>query len=372
MVASAAWANEGAEAPSTIVVLPPLDLAAAEIPADDIVAALSEALTAEGFRVLPVESVDALLARHRFRYTGAVSPEMAAAFGAEEGAEGILVTTVDDWEANEPPRLTLTCRWVGASPEAPILWTGGASHHGDEHPGALGMGIVGDERALLARAVESIAAEVAETRDARREGEGFTGEAGRSVPRRFRPKSLAAAPSMPAPAAGKDRLRVVVLPFVTEGLARETGEIVALQFVRHLVGRPGYEVVEPGVVREALLETRLIQDEGVSLAQADVLRALLEADLVVSGTVTEYERQGSGPGTPFVGFSARAIDTATRQVVWTSYSFAKGDDGFRLFEAGRIRSVGRIASELARGVVETVGRQTSRDNGRSPAPGETR
>lgn len=363
ILASSALAADPAVEPS-IAVLTPLDLAGTEVPSDEIARALAEALEAEGFRVLPVERVDALLERHRFRYTGGASAEMAAAFGAEEAIEGILLTSVDDWEENEPPRVTLTCRWVGASPEAPILWMGGASHHGAEHPGALGLGIVTDVRTLLARAAREVASDLVDARDARDAGEPFTGEAGRSVPRRFRPMSLAAEPSMPSPPAGRDRLRVVVLPFVTEGTRRETGEIVGFQFVRHLAGRPGVEVVEPGVVREALLESRLIQDDGVSLAQADILRALLEADLVISGTVTDFESQGSGPGTPFLGFAARAIDTSTRQAVWTSFSFVKGDDGFRLFESGRIRSIGRIASELVRGVVETVDRKTSRGRGR--------
>ena len=142
-----------------------------------------------------------------------------------------------------------------------------------------------------------------------------------------------------------------MLPFFTDGPDRGLGDLLALQFVRHLAEDSSYEVVEPGVVRQALLDTRVIQEDGVSLAQVDTVRALLDIDIVVSGRITQYDPLGLSPGSPSSGFSARAIDARTRRVVWSSFSYAEGDDGLRWFDTRWVRSGVLLTSELVRGVL---------------------
>jgi len=364
------FARAGAPAPDDLVsiaVLAPVPPPSGQAPVDRIAEALSGALAARGFGVLPQSDVDAVLARHRERYTGGVSGSMAMAFAAESGVTGILITSIDDWDEAEPPRVALTCRFVAATADTPILWIDTAARHALERPGAFGLGLGKDAFVLLDEAVEELADGLAANGGALRAGDAGARTRRRQVERRFRPRSMAFDASRAVPAEGAAKVRVAVLPFFTDGPDREIGEIVALQFVQQLTKQDAYDVLEPGVVRQALLDARVIQDQGVSLTQVDAVRALLNVDAVVSGRVSEYEPLGIDAGSPTVAFTASAIDARSRRVIWASFSFARGDDGLHLFGTGHVRSAVRLTSELVRGVVERVEELTHRSASHAPS-----
>jgi len=366
LLASAAPAAPPAEGFGvSIAVLTPVPPPSGQAPVERIAESLGAALAARGFDVLPQGDVDAVLARHRERYTGGVSASMASAFADESAVTGILITSVDDWNESQPPRVALTCRWVGADAETPILWIDGAARHALERPGAFGVGLGKDVDALLAEAVEEIADGLAAYRDALRLGQGARARE-RAVERRFRPRSMAFDASRAGREDGGANRRVAVLPFFTDGPDRDVGEIIALQFVKQLAAYDPYEVLEPGVVRQALLDARVIQDDGVSLAQVDAVRALLNVDLVVSGRVSEYDPIGIDAGSPRVALTANAIDSRARRVIGSSFSFACGDDGLHLFGTGHVRSAVSLTSELVRGVVERLDEETRRSVSRPP------
>ena len=368
IAASFAWADAPPPADGvSVAVLPPVPPPSGLAPVDRIADALSGALAARGIGVLPLSDVDAVLARHRERYTGGVSANMAVAFSQEAGVTGILITSVDDWDASEPPRVALTCRWVAATAETPILWMETAARHALERPGAFGVGLGKDVDTLLNEAIEELANGLAANREALQAGKAAERPRRHAVERRFRPRSMAFDASRAIPVDAAARRRVAVLPFFTDGPDRDIGEVVALQFVEQLTAYDTYDIIEPGVVRQALLDARVIQDEGVSLAQVDAVRALLNVDAVVSGRVSEFEPLGIDPGSPTVAFTANVIDSRSRRVIWASFSFARGDDGLHFFGTGHVRSAVLLTSELVRGVVERVQELTARGASRPPA-----
>jgi len=333
---------------SRVAVFPPVDRTGHMAPVEAVQSALTAALAARGYAPLPLADLEEFFRRHRIRYMGGISSEIASAIGEETGVDGVLLTSVDDWETVEPPRVALTSRWVAASAEAPVGWMGSSAQHGQQHPGAFGLGLVGSVEILLDRASR----EIAEALAAPAENRGAENRS--TVPRRFRPGSFAVDPGWAAAVASGRRPRVAVLPLIADTAWRDAGEVLSSQLVRWLVASGTLDVLEPGVVREALLDARLIQADGPSLPQVDALRALLDVDLVVSGRVTDLEPIGTAPGSPFVGFSTRGIDTRTRQAVWSSFSFGRGDDRVGPFGVDRIRSSITLSSELVRGVVEAL------------------
>jgi hypothetical protein len=147
-------------------------------------------------------------------------------------------------------------------------------------------------------------------------------------------------------------VRIAVLPFANDSTTRNAGDLLTLQMVRHARTAPGVEVIEPGVVREALLRAHLIQEEGLSLPQADLVRLLLEADQVLFGEVTVYVEAWAGSPEPEVDFSARALSTRTRQVACAAISHGRGDDGAWFFGLRRVPTAHELASLLTRGFVE--------------------
>ncbi len=331
-----------------IAVLPFDTLGDAAAPVDRIRETLSNKLADRRVALLDDQTLLSFMRRHRMRYIGGLTQEMGRALQTETGALAVLVTSVDLYVEKDPPKLALTCRLVSAGDQARILWMEGAVLAGDEAPGFLGLGRIVDPAVVRERVTARLADSLARY---------LSGAQGRleSAPsrtrgaRRFRPRSAYRSPEPPP--AGSGPVRIAVLPFSDESTTRHAGEILSLQILGSLARAPGVEVVEPGIVREVLLNARLIQEEGPSMPQADLLRSLLNVDVVLFGEVTEYTETGAGAAEPEIDFSVRAIDTSRRQVIWSSVSHGRGDEGVVFFGLGRVPTAHALGREMASGLI---------------------
>ena len=99
------------------------------------------------------------------------------------------------------------------------------------------------------------------------------------------------------------------------------------------------------------VRSRLIFDEGPSLPQADLLRSLVGVDMVITGTVTDYDDPVGEWSVPMVGFSARGIEPERRTVGWTSVSHSQGNNGVFFFDLGKVRTAYELASRMVGQVV---------------------
>ncbi len=129
---------------------------------------------------------------------------------------------------------------------------------------------------------------------------------------------------------------------------------MALHFVRQLRTLENFTVIEPGIVREALLNYRIIMDDGISLAQTDLLFSKLNVDLILAGKVFDYQDYLGALGTAKVDFSVLLIEKQSREVVWAVESQSQGDDGVFFFDWGRINTAHRLASEMVAAALETL------------------
>jgi hypothetical protein len=141
---------------------------------------------------------------------------------------------------------------------------------------------------------------------------------------------------------------VAVIPFFNESLRKYAGEIMQLHLVREMAKVENIKVIEPGVVRTGLLALRIIMEDGISLAQADIVWDALNADLLLTGKVIDYQDSQGAEGAPIVDFSLQAIERKGREVRWASKSYNKGTDGVYFFDLGRERTASAMASEMAR------------------------
>lgn len=328
-----------------IAVLPLDNLSGHPADTNELREMLREALESAGLSLLDDASLAEFLAKHRIRWTGGLSQDQSDALVRETGARAALVTSLDVLDDTQPPRIALSARLIagGASPR--VAWVDRVSLAGDDAPGFLSLGLVDDIAVLVERAVDALASSLA--RDlAAPAREGLKAPGGRFRPRRwYRSPHLDLTGAAPA--------RIAVLPFLDESGRRRAGEIVSLLVVRHLGAAPGIEVLEPGVVRDTLLQSRIIMEGGLSVPQTEVLHSLLQADYVVTGTVTEFREFAGVTGSPLVEFTVRVIDARTSQAVWSSISYNQGDDRVVFFGCGRVRSASALASEMARQVVAT-------------------
>jgi hypothetical protein len=325
----------------------PIDnLAARAIPADELRAGIAERLAGSGIALLDPGPLSAILAERRVRWVGGVTGDTGRALWSEQRTNLVLVTSVDMYDDASPPHLGLSARLVGTGPEGvQVLWAASFALAGEERPGLLGLGFVDDPAVLTGRALDRLADGVSAYLRT-----GAIPRIERGSQRRFRPRAFHAAPE--APRWGAEPLRIAVLPFSNDSTRRQAGEIIAYRYVSALVGIPGITVVEPGEIRRVLLETRLIQEGGLSYAQAELLRSLLDADLVVTGTVFDYADPGASDSSPMVGFTTTVIDARRRQVASVAFSYATGLDRVFFFDVGEIRTADQLADQLVRGVVE--------------------
>jgi hypothetical protein len=339
--AAAGQAEPGRTAGPIVAVLPPHSLTGVVTPIDEIGATLRAALVARGVRIVDPAVLDEFMARYRIRFLGGISIELGRAFREEQGVDAVLITSVDQYDDADPPKIAMTSRLVSTASGTRMMWMDGATRTGDQSPGFLSLGLIHSPEEVGAVVIDRIADSLA----AHLSGEPPSGPSRR---KKFRPRTSYRHPAL----SGRERdVRVAVVPFLNESSRSRAGAIVAFQFVRHLVGRDDVEIVEPGVVRHALLQSRLIMEDGLSYPQSDLLRALLDVDLVITGRVTEYfDSRGIGVA-PRAVFAVRAIDTENRQVVWASTSDSGGDDRVLFFDVGEVYTTPRLVSEMAR---ETV------------------
>ena len=328
-----------------LALLPLLNLSGASIPVQEIQGAVEAALRGRGVALVSGERIDAFLALHRMRYTGGIDRDAARAAGEELGVSGVLVTTVETYDAGSPPRAGIAMRLVSADDSAQIRWIAEAARAGDDAPGLLDLGLVRDYPTLQADVLGNISASLALYLDGKGPPAAACPGGGR-----FGPKALFRSPQL---AAGRT-YSVAVLPFVNETRRRNAGDLIALQFVRQLEASGRFHAVEPGVLRDELLRFRIVMEGGVALDSARIVLDLVQADLVLAGYVREYE-DAAGPGAaPRLQFTALMLERKNNEVVWESTSYSQGDDGVFFFDAGLIRTMPGLSCRMVGGAVEAM------------------
>lgn len=150
-----------------------------------------------------------------------------------------------------------------------------------------------------------------------------------------------------------ERRSIAVLPFSNESERSGAGEIAMLHFLHRLVRTGSFTVIEPGVVRQKLLQMRMIMVGGISTAETDVLSRNLASNLVLTGRVADYQDPEGTWASPKVDLSASLIERDSERVVWKVMSRHTGSDAVLLFDIGRVYTANKLTSEMAR-VVEDI------------------
>jgi TolB-like protein len=258
----------------------------------------------------------------------------------------VLITSLELYNETNPPKIALTMRLVSSGDNPTILWIDDVGLAGDDSPGILGLGLIEDPKTLQKKALNRLLDSLRESLSGQKENKGL------SVKRKFRPKISFRSPVI----EGKRKYTVAVVPFFNRSERKYGAEIVSLHFVKHLKEFEQFDVIEPGIVRQQLLNLRIIMDQGVSLADAGAIFAMLNVDLVVTGQVLDYQDYQGSFGKPKVDFTAEVIERKSREVVWSSTSYNTGDDGVFFFDWGRVNTAHAMASQM----VQSIGKMMAK------------
>ena len=326
---------------NSIVVYPVENLTGTAAPIKEIRKMCIEKLKAQGADVLEEELLEQLMAKYRVRYTGGINREIAKALKQDTHVEGVLITSLEFYSDANPPKISLISRLVSTGEDPSILWMDGVGLAGDDSPGILGLGLIEDPNLLLDKALKTVLDSLV-----RYFSGGPAGQVSQGAKRKFLPKI-----SYRAPALESNRnYTVAIAPFFSISERKYVGEIMTLHFARELKRAGNFNVIEPGIVREAFLELRIVMEQGVSLANAEMISSMIKADLIVSGKVIDYEDYQGIWGKPKVSFSAQIIGRRSREVMWSSHSYNEGDDGVFFFDRGRVNTAHAMVSQMVQWV----------------------
>lgn len=346
-------------------VLPIENLSNRKAPLHEIHAALVAQLAGAGLQVLDQEAMEGFLHKHRIRHIGGIDRQGSLRLKEELGVDGVVITALETWYDAVPPRVAMIARVVATGDEPEIAWIDSVGLAGDDAPGLLGLRRVDHAGQLLERAIARLVDSFEAYLDGRAPSyrhateppgvhliNGRTDTADGLLTRvkdHYQPQfTFRAATFDPA-----REYRVALVPLLNVNARKHAGTIVALHLAKQLHRYENIRVVEPGRVREILLRYRMIMQAGPSLAAADVLAAekTLDADLIVSGKVFDYQDL---IGECKVDFSMQAVDGARREIVWTSRSHARGNDGVYFFDRGRIPTAHDLASLMSKAAVQLL------------------
>jgi TolB-like protein len=335
-----------------VAVFPFDNLSGTPAPLGDMKQLLIESLAKKGIQTIAHDVLETCMAEHRIRHVGGIDKNIAQILKKSLGAQAVLITSLELYSDRMPPKIALTSRLV-SSADVAVWWADGVGLAGDDHPGILGLSLIDDSQELLGKAVANLSASLAQNL-AQANGEGRA-EKKRG---RFRPRFVHS-DAVIAPGSGQT---VAIAPFYNVSDRKHAGEIMALHFLTEMRRLEGITIVEPGLVRQALLALRVVMEDGLSLAYSDLIFKNLDADLILTGKVLAYEDYHGPTGKPRVDFSAILIERKTRKVAWTCKSHNEGDEGVYFFDVGRVNTAHAMASEMTRLAVETIGRQDEADN----------
>ena len=144
------------------------------------------------------------------------------------------------------------------------------------------------------------------------------------------------------------------MPFLNYSFRKHAGEIISLQFVRALSKIGNFRLIEPGVVRQSLLQSRIVMYDGISLSNASAVFSRLNVDFVLAGRILDYEDYQGPSGKPRVSFSARLIERDSLQIYWLARSYHEGDQGVFFFDWGKIKTAHKLANHMVQLAVEDM------------------
>jgi hypothetical protein len=139
--------------------------------------------------------------------------------------------------------------------------------------------------------------------------------------------------------------RLAVLPFENQTAALRAGAVASELVVSELVSTGAVPVMEPGDVAQVLRAENIEPGDPARMPSAQRLGRLLRVSHVLQGSVTEFRYKPGISETPVVGMTARVVEVATGEIVWTASQARSGGAWFR--EDGLARLAQAVARDMA-------------------------
>lgn len=387
-----------------IAVFPMENLSGTPVPLKELNDELNAVLKRAGVLIIEPAAVESFVESHRVRYLGGIDEITAAVLSAETGADAVLISTVELYSEAFPPKFSLISRMVSLKGVPEIVWMDSVGIAGDDAPGVLGLGLIDDLKVLRGKGVGLIGVSLKRyfsdppvrkqrvSARARREEDPFTlRELMEGIKAE---KRLLTDPSYPRSRSrdtwgepdgtsiyedmspqnkfngglflsrynplgwysSRDLLveqerTVAIIPFFNRSTRKHAAELQVLHLAKQLVADGSFKILEFGVIRDKLLNMRVIMNDGISIPSLDLVGISLGVDLLLNGVVFDYLDTVGYGSYPRIDFSMQMFDRDNKNILWSSYSHNQGNDGVYFFEYGRVTTAGALADKMCRALV---------------------
>jgi len=321
--------------PRGIGVVPFYNLAGAPEATATIESEVVRRLERRGFAVTSGDPVRAHLRAHRIRARHELSKQQARALADVLGVRYLMVGTIDVWAQNGGPEIALSARILDPA-TGQTVWAGSAGLHTVEAPGLLALARPDTMEAAARKAVRGLFSSLSVKK--RKDG-GVVSPRARRKPRKG---ALAEAPIVFRHPAfdPKAPLRIAVLPLTNRTLSADAPGIINEQLLDWLMNAGNVEVIDPGELRQVLVENDIQPIYGMNRLQLRMIGRVLNADALLDGTVLMFE--GGDTPVPGIDLFVRLRDTTTAETLWAATTMRTGNQFHTFYDIGRIQGVGRL------------------------------
>lgn len=315
-----------------IVVLPFANYTGRHEAFEKILPALSAGLEAMDLSVVVPDSIRPTLRRHRIRSLGQLGSTDARTLRDETGARFALLGSLDLFEPETTFEVSLSARLLDLESMELV----GATSVGltvQETEQWFGTGRVADVDAVVERVVQRVLTRFQNTLRGDREERS-----------RYHTCGL-----------------VAYVPFDDHSESRYAAEILQSFFMAAMV-EADWRIVEPGFVRELLLDHQRVVRGGVTTEVLELLRDELGVCWVVTGEVETFRiaTDSGGSSVPAVDFGLRLVDARNPRLVSTLQLARDGAQGEGLFGRGREYSIARVVQHCMEDITRWMHREGDR------------
>lgn len=152
---------------------------------------------------------------------------------------------------------------------------------------------------------------------------------------------------------GGDGGRIAILPFDNLSADQRAAKTLETMVMVEFLKQTSMNVIDPGVVHEALVQERVRLATAIPRANLISLGERLGVDIFIIGIVHEYAMQrATGAGgvgdVPAISLTLRALDAKSGEILWALSANKRGNDRESVFGIGRINSLDRLSNDTAR------------------------
>jgi curli biogenesis system outer membrane secretion channel CsgG len=152
--------------------------------------------------------------------------------------------------------------------------------------------------------------------------------------------------------------RVAVLAFENQTTSLRAGQSAADLLVTELLATGAMPVMDPSEAADLLRRENLDPADAGRLPSAQRIGRLLQVSHVLQGSVTEFRYKPGLSETPAVGLTARLVEVASGEVVWTATHARLGSSWIR--EDGLARVAQEVARDMAAHLAAALGHPPAR------------